>query len=121
MSSVPAVLVVHDEPTVCRMMARVLSREGYRVLTAGSGYEALVIACQLGGRLGMVVIDAHMPGMDGSELAEYLHRLEPAPHVLFVDLPRVELLLRPFDPRELVARVELVLGRAESLTAKVAG
>jgi CheY-like chemotaxis protein len=84
MSSLPAVLVVDDEPGVCRMMSRVLNEAGYRVYSANCGEEALVIACQLGERLGLVVTDIRMPTMDGVELASYLGRLEPPPRLLFV-------------------------------------
>jgi CheY-like chemotaxis protein len=129
MSSVPAVLVVDDEPTVCRMMARVLSEEGYRVYLAGSGEDALVIACQLGGRLGMVVTDIAMAGMDGIELASFLARLEPAPRVLLISgagcLPLTLLpgpfLLKPFEPDSLIAQVRAVLGPARAMTLQAAG
>ena len=71
------------------------------------------MACQLGGRLGLVVTDIRMPEMDGTELATHLAGLNPAPRILFVSgfgtvarsaLPG-PLLPKPFTPQQLVNQV----------------
>jgi CheY-like chemotaxis protein len=129
MSSLPAVLVVDDEPGVCRMMSRVLTEAGYRVYSANCGEEALVIACQLGERLGLVVTDIRMPTMDGVELASYLGRLEPPPRLLFVSaidrLPKDRLpgplLIKPFRADHLQRHVEKMLGPARAPSLPAAG
>ncbi len=121
MTSMQAVLVVDDDPMLCRVMAQALAEGGYHVFTAGTGEDALVMACQLGGRLGLVVTDIRMPEMDGPELASHLAELNPPPRILFVsgygtvtggDLP-CPLLAKPFTPQQLVSRVRAMIGRPE--------
>jgi hypothetical protein len=63
------VLVVDDDAMLRELLARVLVEEGFAVLTAEDGEQALAIASTLDGRLGLVVTDIRMPGMDGLELA----------------------------------------------------
>ena len=113
-----AVLVVDDDVVLCQIMARTLAEEGYHVFTAGCGEDALVMACQLGGQLGLVVTDIRMPEMDGVELASHLAGLNPAPRILFVsgygpavgsDLP-APLLPKPFSPQQLLSRVRAMIG-----------
>jgi CheY-like chemotaxis protein len=110
------VLVVEDQLDVRALMVRALIEQGYRVLEAGDGQEALKIfrkdpAVQL------VVTDIVMPRMSGFELAE---RLAPTRvPVLFVSgygdrytvLPG-PLLEKPFSPVALTEAVERLLGRA---------
>ena len=84
MMAVRSILVVDDDPLLCRIMARTLVEEGHQVYTAENGEEGLVKACQLGMRLALVITDVRMPVMDGLELAGHLARLDPAPPVLFV-------------------------------------
>jgi DNA-binding response OmpR family regulator len=64
------ILVVDDEALVCRMMARVLTEAGFRVLEAHDGEEAATLLGTLGpGAVGLVVSDISMPRMDGLALA----------------------------------------------------
>jgi response regulator RpfG family c-di-GMP phosphodiesterase len=71
-----AVLCVDDEPNILSALKRTLRGAGLRVLTAGSGREALEI---LGNEpVDIVVSDMRMPGMDGAELLEQVHRRWPA-------------------------------------------
>jgi len=116
MSVVHTVLVVDDDTMVRTLAARVLVLEGYRVLMAGNGEEALSIARASVGKLSLVVTDIRMPEMDGTELAAHLARLTPAPPVLFVsgftvhgDLPG-PFLPKPFAPRALAEQVRAILG-----------
>jgi two-component system, cell cycle sensor histidine kinase and response regulator CckA len=79
-----AVLIVDDDPMLRTLMARCLAEQGYLVLTAGDAHEALALAATHQGRLGLVVTDIRMPGMDGLELATQLALLEPFLPVMFV-------------------------------------
>jgi PAS domain S-box-containing protein len=114
-------LVVEDEPSVRDMVARVLIDQGYDVLQAANGVEALEAVDRLGtdGELRLVVTDLAMPVMGGRELARRLAegRAEPVP-LLFIsgytddELVRQNLLEqgqqflpKPFSPDTLAARV----------------
>jgi two-component system cell cycle sensor histidine kinase/response regulator CckA len=78
----PTVLAVDDEEAVRALIARTLAAEGYSVLTAGNGEEALVLARPLAGQLALVITDLQMPQMGGTTLAVHLARMTPAPRVL---------------------------------------
>ena len=69
------VLCVDDEPNILAALKRSLRGDGYRVLTAGSGREALDIL--LSAPVDLVVSDMRMPGMDGAELLEEVHARWP--------------------------------------------
>jgi len=116
------VLVVDDEEAICSVAKDVLELEGYRVLTAPSGQEALALFRTLDGQLDLLVSDVMMPGIDGWELAATLRlSLPDLPIVLSSGLDQkilpealraagVSALLRkPFDARELCAAVRRAL------------
>ncbi|MDH7473977.1 MAG: response regulator transcription factor [Anaerolineae bacterium] len=63
----PRILVVDDEPSVCVALEAVLVREGYEVLTAHSGAEALQILTEVS-PIDLALLDLNMPGMDGLQL-----------------------------------------------------
>ncbi|MBI4704455.1 MAG: response regulator [Deltaproteobacteria bacterium] len=67
------VLVVDDEPAVRELFARVLPGEGYRVVTAASGSEAVAVALRV--RPELMLLDLAMPGMDGVAALRELRRL----------------------------------------------
>ncbi|NLE76095.1 MAG: PAS domain S-box protein [Chloroflexi bacterium] len=73
------ILVVDGEEAVQEMMARVLGRAGYRVLTAGDGAEALTVVARHPGEIDLVILDVMRPRMGG---AEALQRLRAADHSL---------------------------------------
>jgi two-component system, NtrC family, response regulator HydG len=76
------VLVVDDEPAARKGLEKLLDLDGYRVVTAASGDEALSIAPELAPDV--VVTDLKMPGMDGIELLERLHELDVELPVIMV-------------------------------------
>jgi hypothetical protein len=109
------VLVVDDDAMLRELLERVLVDEGFDVLTAKDGEQALAIAGTLDGQLGLVVTDIRMPGMDGLELAGCLARLKSPPAVLFVsgfsadrNIPG-PLLTKPFGPTALLEQVGRLL------------
>jgi two-component system cell cycle sensor histidine kinase/response regulator CckA len=77
------ILVVDDDATALAFCCSVLSHDGYRVLPAGSGREALEI-CQCGGPIDMALVDVMMPVMTGIELVKQLETLVPSPKVALI-------------------------------------
>jgi two-component system KDP operon response regulator KdpE len=118
----PALLLVDDDPTLLSVLARRMAREGYEVLTAPSGAQALQ---QLEQRWpSLLIVDLMMPGMDGFELCARVKRIADLPIIVLsaVDASEAKVraleeyaedyITKPFDPDELVARVQRVLRRS---------
>jgi two-component system, cell cycle sensor histidine kinase and response regulator CckA len=77
------VLVVEDEPSVRSIVSRVLREQGYLVLEAPHGRDALTIAEDSNTRIDLVIADVVMPGLTGRDLAQRLRGLRPGVPVLF--------------------------------------
>jgi CheY-like chemotaxis protein len=115
----PVVMLVEDEPAVRGLFAMSLRRDGYHVIEASNGAEALVVFEQAP-RVDLVVTDVVMPIMKGTELARRLRERKPDQRFLFVtgyvlheELgPNAELLQKPFVRQELVRRVTGIVGQA---------
>jgi two-component system KDP operon response regulator KdpE len=118
----PALLLVDDDPTLLAVLARRMAREGYEVLTASSGVQALQ---QLEQRWpSLLIVDLMMPGMDGFELCARVKRIADLPIIVLsaVDASEAKVraledyaedyITKPFEPDELVARVQRVLRRS---------
>jgi len=117
------VLVVDDEPKILQVVRDYLADAGFTVLTAGDGVAALAQARAVPPDL--VVLDLGLPGIDGLDVARELQRRGPVPiimltarsdevdRVLGLELGADDYLVKPFSPRELVARVRAVLRRTE--------
>ncbi|MEL7543318.1 MAG: ATP-binding protein, partial [Pseudomonadota bacterium] len=84
MTGVGTVLLVEDEEPVRRLAARALSRQGFEVLEAGSGVEALDVLDEAGARVDLVVSDIVMPEMDGPTLLKSLRQTRPEMKVIFI-------------------------------------
>ena len=113
------VLVVDDDAILRELLARVLVDEGYAVLTAEDGEQALAIATTLDGQLGLVVTDILLPVMDGLELAARLAYLKPPPPVMFMsgftddrDVPG-PMLAKPFGPTAFIEQVGRMLSSVQ--------
>jgi CheY-like chemotaxis protein len=78
------VLVVDDEKSLRHYMGRLMENEGFRVVLAGDGFEALAHMKKLGHPVHLVISDLVMPVMNGVELAGRLARQPSPPPVLFV-------------------------------------
>ena len=78
------ILVVDDDTAVRQVTARVLEREGYRVLQAGEGAEALRVAREHSGPLDLLLTDVVMPGMNGRQLGEKLAVVRPGTRLLYM-------------------------------------
>jgi two-component system, OmpR family, alkaline phosphatase synthesis response regulator PhoP len=119
------IMIVDDEKRLVSLVESYLSQEGYRVVTAGNGREALSIARRENPDL--IILDVMMPEMDGYEFTESYRkdhqtpiilltaRVEEEDHVIGLDLGADDYVTKPFRPRELMARVGSVLRRAGQL------
>jgi PAS domain S-box-containing protein len=116
------VLLVEDEQMVRKMSREVLEMNGYKVLEASHGGEAVVVCEKHEGRIDIMVTDVVMPQMSGRELAEWLATSRPETKVLFVSGytddaivrhgvldENVNFLQKPFSPDALAAKVRDVL------------
>ena len=116
------VLVVEDEEIVRELVCEVLEHQGYNVLCACDGIEALNMAEDYDGEIHLLVTDVIMPHMNGHELAHKLTALRPDMKVLYVsgysdnDIgdhgtldPRFELLQKPFTPQVLARKIRDVI------------
>ena len=118
----PAILLVDDDLAILSVVARRLNREGYDVQTATSGAAALEALQRSWPNL--LVIDLMMPRMDGSELARRIKRTADLPIIVLSAIGASEskvaalegyaedYITKPFDPDELVARVNRVMRRS---------
>ncbi len=116
------VLVVEDEPKIREVVRDYLIDAGFSVTTAPDGPSALASARAIAPDL--VVLDLGLPGLDGIDVARELHRHSQVPiimltargaevdRVLGLELGADDYLVKPFSPRELVARVRAVLRRS---------
>lgn len=78
------VMVVDDDDNVRQMMQQALELEGYRVLAARNGADALDVAADYAMRIHLIVTDVRMPNMGGAQLIEVVRRWYPSLRVLIV-------------------------------------
>ena len=121
-SSGETVLLVEDQDDVRTLTLRILEREGYVVLPAASGQDALALAASHADRIHLLLTDVVMPGLSGREVAEQLTAMRPGTRVLFMSGytdnviaqrgvldPGMAFLSKPFTPETLAAKVRDVL------------
>lgn len=118
------ILVVDDDPPSVKMISFLLKEEGFTVLTATNGLEALRQVDE--GSPDLVILDVMMPHMDGLEVLRRVRRKMPLPVIILsakgetmdrvagLELGADDYLAKPFDPSELLARVRSVMRRAEA-------
>lgn len=116
------VLVIEDDPNTAALVALYLEREGFRALTAGDGPAGLALARKHDPIL--VILDLMLPEMDGWEVGRRLRRTSDVPIIMLTargeEIDRVagltlgadDYVVKPFSPRELMARVKAILRRA---------
>ena len=118
-------LLAEDEPLVRQLMARTLRRQGYSVLLASDGEEAVEIFAREGDRIALVVLDALMPRMGGAQAFARMSELRPGLRALFVSgyapdvgglaelvaAGRVAMLSKPFLAADLVTHIRVLLER----------
>ncbi len=121
------ILLVDDEPSIIQLARLYLEREGFRVQAAGDGEAALEAVARLDPAL--MVLDLMLPKLDGFEVCRRLRaqnapvailmltaRDEDIDKILGLEIGADDYLTKPFNPRELVARVKAILRRGERAT-----
>jgi DNA-binding response OmpR family regulator len=115
------VLIVEDEQKIRDLVRRSLEREGYVVLSTGSGAEAIAMAADA--RPDLVVLDLGLPDVPGTEVAREVRAVADIPIVMLtaradeaariagLELGADDYVTKPFSPRELALRVRAVLRR----------
>ncbi len=124
------VLVVDDEPAIVQVIRDRLLREGFHVRAAGNAQEAMAAA---GHPLDLIILDLMLPDLDGFELLRRLRqqgvdlpviiltaRDDDVDVVVGLELGADDYVIKPFNPRELVARVRAVLRRRAEVLALAA-
>ncbi len=118
------ILVADDEDSIVQLAKLYLSKEGYTVHTARDGQDALEAARRL--KPDLLVLDLMMPRMDGWEVTRRLRKDSVMPIIMLtaraddvdkivgLELGADDYLPKPFNPRELVARVKAVLRRTQA-------
>src|SRR5215217_2487426 len=117
------VLIADDDQKIIDMLRRTLAYEGYHVLTASDGQEALAKA--QAHRPDVVVLDWLMPRLDGVEVARRIRAADTMPILMLTARDAIEdrvegldsgaddYLVKPFAPAELLARIRALLRRTE--------
>ena len=117
------ILVVDDEQRIIDLAKMYLEQDGYRVMSATDGVNAL--GKILEDKPSLVVLDLMLPGMDGLEVCRRVRAESDVPIIMLTarsdDIDKIvglelgadDYLTKPFNPRELVARVKAILRRAD--------
>lgn len=122
------ILVVDDEPEIVKLVRAYLERAGFSVVSAYDGQQALAVFRHE--KPNLVVLDLNLPGTDGLDVCRALRRdsdvpvimltarLEETDRLIGLELGADDYVVKPFSPREIVARVRAVLRRAEGVPVR---
>jgi two-component system, OmpR family, alkaline phosphatase synthesis response regulator PhoP len=120
--STQTVLVVEDESSIASFVALYLKNAGYTVRTAATGSDALTQSAK--GDASLIILDLMLPDIDGIEVCRRIRKTSDVPILMLTardeDVDKIiglevgadDYLTKPFNPRELVARVKSILRRA---------
>ncbi len=118
------ILIVEDEKDIIKMLEYNLKKEGFKVISAGDGEDALDLAVR--GQPDLILLDLMLPGMDGLEVCKALKKESKAAaipiimltakgqesdKVVGLELGADDYMTKPFSVRELIARIKAVLRR----------
>jgi DNA-binding response OmpR family regulator len=122
------ILLIEDDPRLAAMVAEYLGEAGYRVVPARSGAEGL--AAQARQPCDAVILDLMLPDMDGLDVCRRMRagdetpilmltaRGEPTDRVVGLEMGADDYLPKPFEPRELLARLRAILRRRGGIAAR---
>ena len=117
-------LMIDDDAELCALVEKLLVREGIEVELVNDGLEGLDAA--LGGQHELIILDVMLPGMDGFDILRRIRERKRTPvlmltargdhvdRVVGLEMGADDYIPKPFDPRELVARIRAVLRRSEA-------
>ena len=122
------ILVVDDEPQILKVLIAYLEKAGYQVFSASDGISALSVFQKE--NPDFLILDLNLPGMDGLDVCKAIRRdsnipilmltarVEEADRLIGLELGADDYVIKPFSPREVVARVKTILRRAAAETSK---
>jgi DNA-binding response OmpR family regulator len=119
----PTILIVDDEPSIIALARLYLEQEGFQVVTAATGPDGLKqVAAR---RPDLVILDVMLPGLDGFGVCREIRKQSETPILMLtargddtdkivgLELGADDYLTKPFNPRELAARVKAILRRSQ--------
>lgn len=115
MTTTATILLADDEPAIRSLIEAALTAEGYRVLPAKNGFEALRVFEEHGADIDLLITDMRMPYIGGSELIAALHARRATLKCLGISgyqvqvEPGLTVLAKPFSRRELIQSVQQLL------------
>lgn len=124
----PLLLIVDDDPSLCRTLGANLRADGYEVMVAGSARQALSLLKK--GLPNLAIVDLILPDMHGFELCRRIKKTVDLPVIMLtgvdvedsrvdgLDLYAEDYVVKPFSYRELAARISRVLKRTNDLLPK---
>ena len=130
MSTKQKILIVDDDNNIAELIALYLTKECYDTRIVGDGIQALAVFEQY--RPNLILLDLMLPGMDGYQVCREIRAKDNTPiimlsakgevfdKVLGLELGADDYIMKPFDSKELVARVKAVLRRYQVTTPKAA-
>ena len=122
------VLVVDDDANIVKLIKLYLEKEDYTVVTASNGIEALDVYKRENPSI--IVLDIMMPQLDGNGVCREIRKTSDVPiimltakgetfdKVLSLELGADDYIVKPFEPKELVARIKAILRRSETKNEK---
>jgi two-component system OmpR family response regulator len=126
----PTILIVEDDPEISRLVADFMRREGFEVARAADGKEMDALLQRL--RPDILILDLMLPGEDGLSICRRMRATDTIPILMLTaksdEIDRVvglemgadDYLVKPFGPRELLARVRAILRRTNGTPARLA-
>jgi len=125
------VLLIDDDVELCSMLTEYLGRNGFHVSTAHRGDTGLKVASER--RWSLILLDVMLPGMDGFEVLKQIRttssvsvllltaRGEDVDRIVGLEIGADDYLPKPFNPRELLARMRAILRRGAAITPQAGG
>jgi two-component system, OmpR family, alkaline phosphatase synthesis response regulator PhoP len=125
---VKKIAVVDDEPQIVKVLKAYLEKAGYQVMTASDGRAALATIQHE--KPDFIILDLNLPGMDGLEICKAVRResnvpilmltarVEEADRLIGLELGADDYVVKPFSPREVVARVKTIFRRTTAEPAR---